>query len=153
MKKFVLWLIEWLSKWVQGDQELMVVHLVVNTAQIALGKGEWIEFAPIKGTCGNISLSGNSLPVFSYRVFEKSLMEFILVKVEVSLPDRIQYKATIDSIKTSDPKRHGEEVTIKDAYKQPFLTLAWHLFRYFPIPRKSEELENHQQAKVSNGST
>ncbi len=126
----------WLYKWIEPSQELLVLSLTLNAARLALGKGEFIALAPIKGCCGPFRLSGNSLPVFDYRVFDKGMMEFVAVRVEVSKPDRIEFLATIDSIKTSDPKRHGEVVSVTDKYKAPFNLLAGHLFRYFPLYRE-----------------
>ncbi len=113
--------------------EEIVLQLTLNTASLALDKHEHRLLAPIRGTCGPFQLSGNSLPVFHYTVFEKSIMEFIRVRVEVSKPDRIQYFSTIES--TSAPELHGNEVETKEKYKEPFIKLARHLHDYFPLVR------------------
>jgi hypothetical protein len=107
----------------------LVLHLVLHTASLELIKGEYLELAGVKGMCGTVHLSGNSLPCFKYRVFDKGLMEFIYVTVEVSRPDRIHY---ISRIESTDPKENGKEVETKDQYKAPFMKLAHHLFEYFP---------------------
>lgn len=128
-----------LSKYTRASQEELVLSLVLNTASLALVKGEYVELAPIRGTCGTFKLTGNSLPLFTYRVFEKKIMEFIEVKVEVSKPDRIHFASTIDS--TTAPKEHGKEVETKDKYKEPFWALADSLYRYFPFVRKQRAHE------------
>jgi hypothetical protein len=148
MRKLLLSFIAWLSRFVRPDDELLATALVINVSQLAIPHGEWLELAGLKGCCGNIRLSGNSLPVFEYRVFEKSLMEFIAVRVEVALPDRIRFVSRIDSQYTQDPKRHGEEVETKERYKQIFYQLATHLHAYFPYPRISKELEDLKNEKM-----
>lgn len=111
--------------------EDIVRSLVLNTASLALKKGTYVEFAPIKGTCGTIQLSGNSLPVFEYTVFEKSIMEFIAVRVEVSRPDRIHFASVI---KSQDQTTHGQKVETKEKYEAPFWKLCSHITQYFPFP-------------------
>ncbi len=115
-------------------QEETVFMLIHRTASLELSKGEYVELAGIRGCCGPFKLSGNSLPVFEYTVFEKSIMEFIKVRVEVSKPNRIEFIATIDS--TTAPERHGEKVEVKDKYKEPFEILVGHLVKYFPFASK-----------------
>lgn len=131
MKKYIRKLIEWLKGYARAEQDELVSYLIRNTASLALKKEEYVEFAPIKGTCGVIRLSGNSLPCFVYTVFEKKIMEFIEVRVEVSKPDRIHFSS---QIKSTDQTQHGKEVETKEKYKEPFLVLANHLFQYFPFP-------------------
>ena len=126
----------WLLEWARPFQDELVLSLVLNTASLGLDKGDYVELAPLPGCCGPFRLSGNSLPVFEYRVFEKAIMEFIHVRVEVAKPDRISFIATIDS--TTAPERHGEKVEVKEKYKEPFEKLALHLFRYFPYPRVND---------------
>lgn len=135
LKEKIRALAYWLLKWAKPYQDQIVLSLVLNTASLELAPGEWIELAPIQGTCGPFRLSGNSLPVFNYRVFDKSMMEFVHVRVEVARPDRISYSAAIES--TSAPERDGEEVHIKDKYKEPFEKLSLHLFRYFPFYKRN----------------
>jgi hypothetical protein len=111
----------------------MVRALVVGTAGLELKKGEYAYSAPIAGTFGPISITGNSLPVFSYLVFEKELMEFVSVTVELALPNTVRYVATINS--TTAPDKHGQEIICKEEYKKPFQELAKHFFNYFPLHR------------------
>ena len=70
-------------------------------------------------------------------------MEFIAITVEISRPDRIHFSARI---KSTDQKTDGTIVEIKEKYKEPFMTLANHLYRYFPFPmeggrKKRDELQ------------
>lgn len=123
------------SPFTDPDKDELVRSLVMNTAALELTKGQHIELAPIRGTCGAFTLTGNSLPVFTYRVFEKQLMEFIKVVVEVARPGQIRFLCTIDSEGTQDPVNHGKEVECRDAYKTPFNRLARSLFTYFPYYR------------------
>src|SRR4051812_41858492 len=91
----------------------LILALTLQTAALELAKHEFIELAPLPGVIGPFRLSGNSLPVFEYRVFDPRkkpfMMEFVKVRVEVSKPERIHYIATIDAEGSQDPKRHGEE--------------------------------------------
>lgn len=127
---------EWFKKlWVKKpDLEEICFKLVMNTAGLEIPKGHYIDLAPCyPGQCGGFRLTGNSNPVFEYLMFEKKLMEFILIRVEVSRkPPRIHYIATIESKHTADPVNHGKEVELKDVYRAPFEKLAGHLCDYFP---------------------
>lgn len=147
MRKFLLWLIEFLSRFVRDDIEMLVFCLVYHTAALALAKDEWVEFAPVKGICGNFRLSGNSSPIFEYHVFDKSYMEFIKIRVEVGKPDKLHFIATIDQTGHEDQSRNGQEIELRDFYKKPFYDLAWHLLRYFPYTRKSQQLEDYEASK------
>lgn len=127
------------------DAEL-VFALTVHTSALALGHDgnpSFVEFAPLKGIYGNFRLSGNMLPVVEYQVFDKKLMEFILVRVEVAKPDRVDFIAKIRSntpAKGEPPDgkcRDGETVNCLPVYKEPFYALARHLCRYFPYARKT----------------
>lgn len=128
--------VDTLTPLAEPDAEEIVRSLVMNTAALELAKTDHVELAPIQGTCGPILLSGNSLPVFEYRVFEKKIMEFIKVRVEVARPEQIRFLCTIDSEGTNDPIAHGQEVECKDVYQAPFKKLSLSLFNYFPYYRK-----------------
>ncbi len=121
---------DWLDPWLKPPLEMLVAQTIFNTASLELAKGEYIELAPMRGTCSTFKLSGTSLPVFEYKVFEKKLMEFVHIRVEMSRPNRIEFWATIDS--STAPELHGKEVECKDAYRKPFDMLILQLFRYFP---------------------
>lgn len=131
------WLLKYLRKKTQPDPVMLVLGLTYHTASLELAKGEYVEFAPLKGTFGPIRLSGNSLPVFEYRMFEKKLMEFVHVRVEVAKPSRISFQTTIES--TTAPERHGEVIETKPKYREPFETLAYHLYQYFPFYLRADE--------------
>lgn len=124
-------LIDALNPWVAPKPEDLVLKLVTHTARLALQKGENVLFAPIRGTHGPIQLSGNSLPVFSYTMFEEEMMEFINVRVEVSLPNRVEYSASINSV--TAPERNGDKIEMKVWYQEPFQILSHHLYQYFPL--------------------
>lgn len=132
IRKLAFWLMNLLKRWATPFDDELVLALTLYTNSLELPRGVAIELAPVKGMCGPFKLSGNSLPVFEYTVFEKSIMEFILIRVEISKPDRIDFRATIQSKDTLDSKRHGEEVECKERYQEPFCFLAWHLYQYFP---------------------
>ena len=130
-------LAEWLLLKSRPEDDELVMKLILHTASLELPHHEWIDLAPLKGCCGPIRLTGNSLPVFEYRLFEKKLMEFIKVRVEVAKPDRISFITTIDS--TTAPERHGEEIETEQRYKEVFFQLAMHLLRYFPYMKQEEK--------------
>ena len=136
MKKLLRRIALKLNLWAKPDNDELVSFLVLHTASLELYSDQYIELAPVKGTCGPIKLSGNSLPVFEYIVFEKAIMEFIKVRVELARPDKIRFLCTIDSV--TAPERHGEEVELKDKYRAPFDKLAWHLMQYFPFYKKRD---------------
>ena len=114
------------------DDDMIVLALVMATANMGLERGTYVEFAATSGMLGPCKLSGNSLPVFEYMVFDKPSMEFVRIKVEIAKPDRIEFVAVIDAKGTADPARHGEVIDAVDAFKRPFLILAHHLYNYWP---------------------
>jgi hypothetical protein len=134
-------------KEIPGYQEKLelVLALTLQTAALELAKQEYVELAPLPGMCGPFRLSGNSLPVVEYRVFDPRkkpfMMEFVKVRVEIAKPDRIEYIATIDCKglkgEHTDASRHGESVAVLDKYKEPFEILSKHLRNYFPFYRNS----------------
>jgi hypothetical protein len=144
MKRSLRRLIAFLGRYDQPYPEEIVLALILNTSQLALKKGEYVEFAPLKGVCGPFKLSGNGLPVFTYTVFEKKIMEFIRVTVEISKPDKILFRSNVvrevrhpaldHYVWATEREVLGEEVETKDRYKAPFNQLALYLFKYFPFP-------------------
>ncbi len=107
MNFFIRWLRVlqvYLSRFTQPRPEELVLSLILNTASLGLQKGQYVELAPIKGTCGSFKLSGNSLPRFEYTVFDKTkgMMEFITVIAEISKPDRIEFHSVINAKYTTD---------------------------------------------------
>ncbi len=142
IRDLLLFLKSYIDHWTRPHYDMLVTMLIIHTASLELAKGEYVEFAPTKGCCGPFKLSGNSLPVFEYTVFEKDIMEFIAVRVELAKPDRIEYIAKITS--TSAPERHGEAVEVKDKYKAPFDTLAQNLYRYFPFYTKHKVQKSNE---------
>jgi hypothetical protein len=140
--------IAFLSQYDRPYSNELVLALTLNTAQLGLMKNEYVEFAPLKGVCGTFKLTGNALPCFLYTVFEKKIMEFIEVRVEVSKPDRIHFSSKIVS---TDPKFNGKEVETTDKYKAPFNALAAHLFNYFPFPMEGgRKKKNESTQEVQN---
>jgi hypothetical protein len=130
--------------WARPDQLEVVTHLIMHTASLEIPHGESLDLAPMKGCCGPFRLSGNGLPVFKYRVFDPAVeiegrrrleAHFVEVIVEISKPDRIHFRAQIDS-KTNDPELHERNILVKEKYKDPFFKLSAHLFGYFPFHRK-----------------
>lgn len=111
----------------------LVLALVLNTASLELAKDEFVELAPLKGCCGPFRLSGNGWPVVEYMMFEKEIMEFVQVRVEISRPDIIRFVTTIYAKKESStaPERHGEVIETTERHKKPFNQLALYLFQYF----------------------
>lgn len=116
----------------------MVRVIVSNTASLELVKDEVVKL-PVCGPemFSHITLTGNSLPVFIYQVFNRKLMEFILVRVEISLPDRIHYRAFLCD-QFPIPK---EETECLDYYRKPFELLLINLFNYWPLRKKDDECE------------
>lgn len=125
-------------RFTKPERDEIVLSLVLQTARMGMQKGEHVEFAPLPGCCGPFRLEGAFLPVFTYRVFEKKLMEFLKVTVEVSKPDRIHFTVAVDSKGTQDPVNHGMVVESKPEYEEPFHRLSLYLFDYFPYWRKTE---------------
>lgn len=151
LRKLARTLRDFFAKYCQPYQEQIVLKLIMGTSSLALKVGEVVQLAPVNGTCGPISLSGNARPVFEYLVFEKKIMEFIKVRVEVSSPSRIDYLAQISS--TTAPERHGEVVEFKAAYKKPFEMLALHLFEYFGLYKNQDEKFSFNQGFMQGRET
>jgi hypothetical protein len=124
-------IVAFLRQYDRPYQDEIVLSLTLNTAQLGLMKNEYVEFAPLPGVCGTFRLTGNALPCFTYTVFEKKIMEFIEVRVEVSKPDRIHF---VSKIVSTDEDTNGKEVETTERYQAPFNQLALNLFTYFPFP-------------------
>lgn len=104
----------------------LVAKLVHGTAGTELQKGEYRELPQVPGVWGLIRLEGNSLPSFTYHVFDehKDIYDFVTVTADVALPDKITFSCTAPD--------HGN-VALKSWYTRPFYSLARNLFQYFPL--------------------
>lgn len=130
----------WFEAWSAPPLEELILKFILNTASLRLMKLEHVELAPILGTCGNFKLEGSSLPVCTYLVFEKKIMEFVEVRVEVSRPNRLEFISKISS--TTAPERHGEQIECTEKYKEPFMKLLRWTFPYFGLTRKAVEFKS-----------
>lgn len=130
-----------LDEWSRPNDSILITALIQRISQIMLLReesaylnGVKIPNEKVQGMFGAVKVTGNGAPVFSYLMFDKQLMEFVRVSVELSLPDRIAFSYKIDS---EDEATHGKEVEEKEEYKAPFYKLAYALYDYFPIHRHS----------------
>lgn len=123
-------LAEYLNKRTLPSHKELVGWIVFKTASLELKVGEYAYLGGVAGVYGVIRLTGNSLPIFSYTVFDKKLMEFVQVSAELSLPDRIEFTCKIFDRET---QTHETVVETKEQYTKPFFTLAYQLFKYFPL--------------------
>ena len=143
------------EKIIAPDDDMLCFALVMNCQNMGLELGTYVEFAPTAGMVGVCKLWGNSLPTFEYKVFHaQPVMEFIKVTVEIARPDRIHFEARIDSYGTADPKDHGKEMPIIEAYRKPFYLLANHLYSYFPhyqSPACRQALKELKMAEMVSG--
>ncbi len=142
-------IIAWLQPRCIPYLDEIVTGLILNTASLELKRDEFAEFAAVKGMYGPFRLWGNSLPVITYTVFEKELMEFVKVRVQIAKPSTIRFEASIDS--TTAPERHGEGIECKEAYKKPFWSLSIYLINYFPYCR-SDQRFRPDKPRVIKGS-
>lgn len=110
----------------------LVPRLVEGVSGLELTKGNYQRLAPISGVWGSIKIEGNAIPVFTYYVFDKALMEFVEVKAIVSLPDQIAFEATTQDL---------GHVPVLAPYIAPFHRLSRNLFRYFPLPMPEKPKE------------
>lgn len=133
-KKIKLWLSRLALRLSAPTQIDLVKNVVCGTASLELVKDETRTLPPYAGMFSHVILTGNSLPIFTYQVFSKKLMEFIAVRVEISLPDRIQYRAFLcDEFPTLK-----EEIECLDSYRKPFELLLINLYNYWPLRKKDD---------------
>lgn len=128
------------------DQADLVMKLVLGTASLRLEKDEYVELAPIMpGQCSAFKLSGCGLPVFEYMMFEKSIMEFINVRVEISKPARIEtiVKIVAKAESSTTPERNGEIIPTTVRHKEPFIKLSKQLYQYFSPYASNAKKEVH----------
>lgn len=136
-KKLVKWLLDKLTLWSIPDREDLVMHLISHVSFLAIPKQKCVYFSPVARMCGEICLSGNGLPVFEYTMFDKRIMNFVRVRVELSKPGRIHFSGQV--FKDPDPETDEMPVEMDSFYRDPFYLFASHLFRYFPLfPKKDE---------------
>lgn len=126
----------------QSPLDTIVPIIVSKTAGLELVKDEYVFLAPpSESVYGSVSLTGNSLPTFHYTVFDPSLMDFVLVRMEVSLPARVDFIAKL--IPTQAERIEGRpmyetnpdlvQIPTKPSYVEPGTTLLKHLASYFPL--------------------
>lgn len=133
-RKLKAWLARWALVLSAPPKSDLVKNIVCGTAALELLKEQSRTLPPFDGMYSHIVLTGNSLPVFTYQVFSKGLMEFILVRVEVSLPDRIHYRAFI----CEEFPKAKKEIECLDSYCKPFELLLINLYNYWPLRKKDE---------------
>lgn len=108
----------------------VVRAIVRGTSGLELSKDDKRLLPIVDGMYGVVEVRGNALPEFKYRVFDERLMEFVQMTAYVALPSKIEFYGSTEDL---------GEINIEDAYKRPFLNLARHLARYFPLlPEKKE---------------
>jgi hypothetical protein len=130
VRKLFRFIKNWLEPFCYPTPKELVSALVVGTANLELQKDERVYLNPVAFMFGRIELSGTTLPVFKYCLFDDQVMEFIHMRVEVSLPEQLRFLAFIKDEKTFEPT----PVEVKELYKKPFFKLAYHLYQYFPFP-------------------
>lgn len=119
------------------SKEELVKAFIAGTASLELLKSESVKLNALPGMFSHIEVSGNSLPVVKYQVFDKGLMEFILIRVELALPDRITYRAFYcDTF--PEPK---QETEVLPYYIEPFNILLLNLYNYWPLRKKDHDIE------------
>lgn len=110
----------------KGPSETERVQAVVRgIANMELLKNERRYLSPLPGMHGPVAIEGNATPSLNYVVFDKGLMEFVVMTAWLDLKGRILYSAV-----TADLGGVG----VKDAYTAPLKLLLKHLARYFPYP-------------------
>ena len=123
-----------------------VAHIVAKTALLELEKDQFIYLAPpTPEVYGSVSLTGNSLPTFHYTVFDPKLMDFVLVRIEIALPNRISFISKLIPTQThkTGSRYHPEldpsliEIPLKPEYEAPGLKLLKYLGDYFPLIKES----------------
>lgn len=129
------------------NQSDLVKYLVAKTADLELKPKRRVPMAPVTGMWGTVYLSGSSLPVIEYIVFDEALMEFIHVRVEIALPNQIRFIS-----KVHDPAIETlcGPIETKPSYVTPFYVLTKHLFNYFPLikPQDKESDETNETENV-----
>jgi hypothetical protein len=133
LRNWIRRLITFLEGCVLPYEDELVMKLIMGAHGCELSRDEWVEFAPVPGTCGNIKMSGNSILLFEYLMFHKPIMNFIHVQCLVKKPDKFEWTVTV--VKSPDLHENGQVLECTDAFKSPFYTLAKHLYRYFPITK------------------
>lgn len=134
LRRIARYLVAKLERYTWPDELALASMISMYCCTLELRMGEFVELAPVQGTCGHIQITGNANPVFSYVVFDKKLMDFIEVSVLVSKKNGFKFTSTVKAI---NKETEAKQIETKDAYKEPFLVLSNHLFRYFPFARTS----------------
>lgn len=127
-------IIEYLTPLTVLKQPQLITNLVLCCSSLGIPLGSRVAFAAVGGSCGSISLMGSTCPTFRYVVFDKKIMQFVEVFVEVSRPNRIEYICRT----FNDPEGPSQELEMKDQYKKPFLLLCSHISRYFPFSQDTK---------------
>lgn len=137
-------LVTFFSRWTKPDKQELVTWFVAATANMELTKEQYVELAPLGKCHGPFRLAGNGTPTVRYICFERSIMEFIDVRVELSRPSRIEFICTISS--TTAPEKHGQVVQTTPEYEAPFWRLAEKIFNYFPFYLRADRVSPLRKA-------
>lgn len=152
-------MVAFLMLFILPRQKQLVRRLVKNCSNLEMKPKEVRYLAPAPGMFGPVSLSGGSLPVFNYIVFDSALMDFVEVRVEVCLPDTIRYLPTLLVSDEEPPKqatahdavglpmhhRRPVETPLKPEYTKPFRLMAYSLGIYFPLYRGTDSYGRAEQ--------
>jgi hypothetical protein len=134
IRRLCRYLSKWFGQYCVPNQEEMVRNIILGVTSLGLSPEDKAYLAPINGVCGPFVITGNSLPIFRYLVFDKEIRQFVRIKVEISKPDRITYQGTIES-ESIAPELHGKIHPVADRYKRPFQNMCKHIYHYFPLCR------------------
>lgn len=124
-RRLKAWLQSLRTKLFGPSQKALVGRIVAGVSGLEILRSECRHLAPVTDVYGPFTIEGNALPTFSYIIFDDRLMEFVKMRVVVSLPDRLTFSGETQDL---------GQVPIKPHYKKPFMNLATHLYRYFPLP-------------------
>lgn len=124
----------------RGALEMAVLKLTISCASLQMTQDDWVEFSPLPGTCGVIKMRGSVNPTFQYTTFDRSIMCFVRVTVEVSKPAKINYFAQI--LSPEDANTEAVSVRVREEYKIPFQVLMNKLMAYFPFWKSDTRLDH-----------
>jgi hypothetical protein len=137
------------KEWRRAKQLARLVRPVIaGVASLELLKGQSRTLAPVPGMHGDVVVSGNGLPEFRYMTFDKALMEFITVKANISLPNKIELRC-FHPIDNNPNMQIGTPA--KFEYTAPFMQLMRHLAAYFPLVKDETAVKQTEPEKQEPG--
>lgn len=124
----------------KSEKVSWVKTLISHVAELELAPDECVILKkPCPSVYGNVTITGNGIPQFTYTTFDFDHQDFVKVTVTCGLPDKVNLLAEL--LKTDENGQNPVPVDMELGHTHkhfiPFFKLAKYLEQYFPLVKES----------------